>query len=437
MDALVHEHRIIRKATLRLVPFLCACYITAFLDRVNVGFAALQMQSDLRFSDTVYSFGAGIFFIGYFFFEVPSNVILEKVGARLWIARIMILWGLISSSMMFVQTPGAFYALRFLLGAGEAGFFPGIILYLTYWFPSEYRSRTVALFMTAAAISGVVGGPASGFLLDHPQFGLRGWQWLFLIEGIPAVLFGIAVLVYLPNGPREARWLTSDERSWLAARMDAERDERQRLSGHMSLAQTLANRKVLLLSFVYFLLVIGGYGLDMFMPKILALAFPDVTRSTLGLIAAIPPLCTVPVMVLWGRHSDSTRERNWHVALAAWCAAAGLALGSFNLAPGIAVVALSLAVIGRWSSIPPFWGLPTAFLSGTSAAGGIAMINSIGNLGGFVGPYVMGTLKDLTGDYSLGLRLLAAAFVCGGLLALRVHPRPAAERGGLGAAVSP
>jgi MFS transporter, ACS family, tartrate transporter len=354
MDALVHEHRIIRKATLRLVPFLCACYITAFLDRVNVGFAALQMQSDLRFSDTVYSFGAGIFFIGYFFFEVPSNVILEKVGARLWIARIMILWGLISSSMMFVQTPGAFYALRFLLGAGEAGFFPGIILYLTYWFPSEYRSRTVALFMTAAAISGVIGGPASGLLLDHPQFGLRGWQWLFLIEGIPAVLLGIAVLVYLPNGPREARWLTSDERSWLAARMDAERDERQRLSGHMSLGQTLANRKVLLLSFVYFLLVIGGYGLDMFMPKILALAFPDVTRSTLGLIAAIPPLCTVPVMVLWGRHSDRTRERNWHVALAAWCAAAGLALGSFNVAPGIAVVALSLAVIGRWSSIPPF-----------------------------------------------------------------------------------
>ena len=237
MDALVHEHRIIRKATLRLVPFLCACYITAFLDRVNVGFAALQMQSDLRFSDTVYSFGAGIFFIGYFFFEVPSNVILEKVGARLWIARIMILWGLISSSMMFVQTPGAFYALRFLLGAGEAGFFPGIILYLTYWFPSEYRSRTVALFMTAAAISGVIGGPVSGLLLDHPQFGLRGWQWLFLIEGIPAVLFGIAVLVYLPNGPREARWLTSDESSWLAARMDAERDERQR---HCDQEQDLA-----------------------------------------------------------------------------------------------------------------------------------------------------------------------------------------------------
>jgi len=260
---------------------------------------------------------------------------------------------------------------------------------------------------------------------------------MFLVEGVPAVLFGTAVLVYLPNGPREARWLTPDERTWLATRMDAERDERQRLSGHMSLSQTLANRKVLLLSFVYFLLVIGGYGLDMFMPKILALAFPDVTRSTLGLIAAIPPLCTVPVMVLWGRHSDRTRERNWHVALAAWCAAAGLALGSFNVAPGIAVVALSLAVIGRWSSIPPFWGLPTAFLSGTSAAGGIAMINSIGNLGGFVGPYVMGTLKDLTGDYSLGLRLLAAAFVCGGLLALRVHPKPAAERGGVGAAVSP
>ncbi len=423
MDTRVQEPQIIAKATRRLVPFLCLCYITAFIDRVNVGFAALQMQTDLGFSDTVYSFGAGIFFVGYFFFEVPSNVILERVGARLWIARIMILWGLISSTMMFVKTAWAFYALRFLLGAGEAGFFPGIILYLTYWFPSEYRSRTVALFMTAAALSGVVGGPLSGLLLDHPQFGLRGWQWLFLIEGVPAVLFGIAVLLYLPNGPRDARFLSPDERVWLAARIDAERAQRARLSGHLSLWQTLANRKVLILSLLYFLLVIGGYGLDMFMPKILAVAFPNVSKSMLGLIAAIPPLYTVPVMVYWGRQSDKTGERNWHVALAAWCAAAGLALGSFNVPPWIALAGLALAVSGRWSSIPPFWGLPTAFLSGTSAAGGIAMINAIGNLGGFVGPYVMGTLRDLTGDYSLGLRLLAGAFVLGGLLALGIKEK--------------
>jgi ACS family tartrate transporter-like MFS transporter len=382
------------------------------------------MQADLRFSDTVYSLGAGIFFIGYFFFEVPSNVILERVGARLWIARIMILWGLISSSMMFVGSAWAFYALRFLLGAGEAGFFPGIILYLTYWFPTSYRSHTVALFMTAGALSGVVGAPISGLLLDHPQLGLRGWQWLFLVEGIPAVVFGLAVLAYLPNGPREASWLTAGEREWLAGRMEAERAERALISGHLSLWQTLADRKVLLLSLVYFLLIIGGYGLDMFMPRLLSIAFPAVNKSTLGVIAAIPPLYTVVVMVLWGRRSDRTGERHWHVALPAWWAAAGLALGSLPVPPLLALAAMALAVSGRWACIPPFWGLPTAFLSGTSAAGGIAMINSIGNLGGFVGPYVMGSLRDLTGDYATGLRVLAAAFILGGLLAFRVSIKP-------------
>jgi len=414
----------LRKITWRLIPFLFILYVVAWLDRVNVGFAALQMQADLHFSDTVYSLGAGIFFIGYFFFEVPSNVILERVGARLWIARIMIVWGLISSSMMFVHSAWAFYALRFLLGAGEAGFFPGIILYLTYWFPSAYRSHTVALFMTAGALSGVIGAPISGLLLDHPQLGLRGWQWLFLMEGIPAVVFGLAVLAYLPNGPREASWLTPGEREWLTARLDAEGARRAQISGHLSLWQTLGDGKVLLLSFVYFLLIIGGYGLDMFMPRLLSIAFPAVSKSTLGVIAAIPPLYTVVVMVLWGRSSDRTGERHWHVALPAWWAAAGLALGSLNVPPLVALVAMALAVSGRWACIPPFWGLPTAFLSGTSAAGGIAMINAIGNLGGFVGPYVMGSLRDLTGDYATGLRVLAGAFILGGLLAFRVTIKP-------------
>jgi ACS family tartrate transporter-like MFS transporter len=417
------EAGVIRKATLHLLPFLMLCYLVAFIDRVNVGFAALQMQADLGFSDTVYSLGAGIFFIGYFFFEVPSNVALEKVGARLWIARIMILWGIIASTMMFVETAWAFYVLRFLLGAGEAGFFPGIVLYLTYWFPAEYRSRTVALFMTAAAISGVVGGPLSGVLMDYPQLGLRGWQWLFLVEGIPAVLLGIVVLAYLPNGPRDAKWLEPDERAWLAARMDAERVERALAGGHISFWQAMRNQKVLLLSLLYFLLVIGGYGLDMFMPRLLSIAFPDVSTTTLGLIAAIPPLITIPTVVLWGHHSDQTRERNWHVALAVWWAGTGLALASFPVAPAVAVVALVLAVSGRWAAIPPFWALPTAFLSGTAAAGGIALINSIGNLGGFAGPYVMGSLRDLTGDYTLGLRILALAFGVGGVLALRIRVR--------------
>jgi MFS transporter, ACS family, tartrate transporter len=422
----MEEVRVIRTVTLRLMPFLGICYIAAFIDRVNVGFAALEMQADLGFSDTVYSLGAGIFFIGYFFFEVPSNVILEKVGARVWIARIMILWGIISSSMMFVESAWAFYTLRFLLGAGEAGFFPGIILYLTYWFPSEYRSRTVALFMAAAAMSGVVGAPISGLLLDYPQLGLRGWQWLFLVEGIPPVVLGFAVLAWLPNGPREARWLSVAEREGLAARIEKEGAERARASGHLSLWQALADRKVLLLSLVYFLIVIGGYGLDLFMPKLLAVAFPDVSKSLLGLLAAIPPLYTIPVMLFWGRSSDRRRERNWHVALPAFWAAAGLALASMPIPPLVALAALTLAVSGRWAGIGPFWGLPTAYLTGTAAAGGIAMINSIGNLGGFAGPYVMGVFRDLTGDYATGLRVLSVAFVLGGLLALRVRMKQTA-----------
>ena len=267
------EQRLIAKLTWRLIPFLCLCFLAAFLDRVNVGFAALQMQADLAFSDTVYSFGAGIFFIGYFLFEVPSNIILEKVGARLWIARIMIVWGIISSSMMFVSTPGMFYLLRFLLGAAEAGFFPGIIFYLTYWFPTAHRSRTVAMFMTAPAMSGVVGGPLSGYLLDHHPASFQGWQWLFLIEGLPSVLLGIAVLFYLPNGPREAKWLRPQEIEWLTERLADERAGREKHHA-LSLWRALTHPRVLLLSLIYFLVVIGAYGFDLFMPKILANAFP-------------------------------------------------------------------------------------------------------------------------------------------------------------------
>jgi ACS family tartrate transporter-like MFS transporter len=422
MEAPALERQVMSKATWRLVPFMCLCYLVAYLDRVNVGFAALEMKLDLKFSDAVYGFGSGVFFIGYFLFEVPSNIILERVGARLWIARIMLVWGVISAAMILVKTVWVFYILRFLLGAGEAGFFPGMILYLTYWFPTAFRSRTVALFMAAAAMAGVVGSPLSGFLLDHHPAWMKGWQWLFIIEAIPAMLLGIGVLLYLPDGPKRVRWLDEAELSWLTARLDSERAAREEKHS-MSLWQALSHPRVLVLSLLYFLIVIGGYGLDMFLPQVLGAAFPAVSKTVLGQIAGIPPLFTVFVMILWGRHSDARRERRWHVALPSWWAALGLLLATLPVPPMVSVIALSLAVSGRWSSIPPFWGLPTAFLSGTAAAGGIALINSIGNLGGFVGPYLMGWFKDHTGDYALGLRLLAGAFVAGGILSLSLKIR--------------
>jgi D-galactonate transporter len=416
------ERALIAKITWRLIPFLCLCFLVAFLDRVNVGFAALQMQADLKFSDTVYSLGAGMFFIGYFLFEVPSNLILERVGARLWIARIMIVWGVISSGMMFVRSPGTFYVARFLLGAAEAGFFPGIILYLTYWFPTAHRSHTIAMFMTAPALSGIVGAPLSGYLLDHHPASVAGWQWLFLVEGLPSVLLGVCVLFVLPNGPKHVTWLDAAEKAWLTQRLAAERAEREQ-DHAMSVWRALLHPRVLLLCLIYFLLVIGAYGFDLFMPKILARVFSGASKTELGLIAAIPPLYTVFVMVFWGRRSDRLGERRWHVVWPALWAALGLAVASFDVAPAIALIAAALAVSGRWSCIPPFWGLPTAFLSGTAAAGGIALINAVGNLGGFVGPFAMGALKDLTGSYSVGLRVLAGAYVLGGIVVLSLGAR--------------
>lgn len=406
-----------RKMSLRLMPLLGTCFLAAFLDRVNVGFAALEMQGDLAFSDTVYSLGAGLFFIGYFLFELPSNLILERVGARMWIARIMVVWGFISSAMMFVRDETSFYILRFLLGAAEAGFFPGIILYLTYFFPNAFRSRTIALFMTAPALSGVIGGPLSGLLLDHHPDWIRGWQWLFLVEGLPSVLLGILVWFRLPNGPTDARWLTVAEKQWLASRLATERREREATHGAGSL-RMLLDPRVLGCAVVYFCLVIGAYGFDFFMPKLLSQVFPSASKLELGLLAAVPPLCSVFVMVAWGRRSDRLAERRFHVLYPVLWAAAGLAILSFDVAPGLALAAAAIAVTGRWSAIPPFWGVPTAFLSGTAAAGGIALINSVGNLGGFVGPLVMGALNDATGSFAAGLRVLAGAYLVGGFLVM-------------------
>lgn len=409
------EREVMRKAMWRLIPFMCLCYLVAFIDRTNVSVAKLQMS----FSDEVFGLGFGIFFLGYFFFEVPSNVILEKVGARIWIARIMIVWGFLSAAMMFVgDSKWVFYSLRFLLGAGEAGFFPGMILYLTYWFPAAYRARTVALFMTAAALSAFVGNPLSGALLKLGGVGgLSGFQWLFLLEGAPAVVLGIVVLFYLPNGPEKARWLKSEETAWLLRRLATERAERER-AHPMTLWQALANGKVLLLSLLYFLLVIGGYGMDSFIPTIVKARTGWTDDFAVSLLSSLPALCAAITMVFFGRRADRKQQPRGHVQVASFGAAAGLALAALTMHPALVVLGLCIANSGRWSGIAIFWALPTAFLSGTAAAGGIALINSIGNLGGFVGPYVMGFLKQHTAGYGAGLLVLAGCSLLGGILPL-------------------
>lgn len=421
------ESRTVSKIFWKLMPLMFVCYIVAFLDRVNVNFAGLHLGKDLGFTESIYSTGAGIFFIGYFIFEVPSNLILERIGARIWIARIMVVWGIISSLMMFVNGKAMFYSLRFLLGAAEAGFFPGMILYFTYWFPKAYRSRIVSYFMMAAVTSSVVGQPLSGWLLDHPAFGMKGWQWLFLVEGIPSILLGFVVLWYLPNGPRSCSWLKPDELAWLSTKLEEERAA-QGPKAHLSLKQALTHPMVLMLSLVYFLNVAGGYGVDFYGAKILRKAYASLTDTQLGFLSALPALIALPLMVLHGRSSDRLKENRWHVAIPVWVFTVGLVILSMDVPPFMIMVGMTCCVAGRWCAIGPFWGLPTAFLAGTAAAGGIAMINSIGNLGGYVGPKIMGELVKGVDQFSLGLRILAVVvFFCGVVVLMLKVKRPDAS----------
>ncbi len=415
-----YEAQLMRKITWKVVPFLCVCYMAAFLDRVNVGFAKEQMSKDLGMSAAVYGLGAGIFFIGYFLFEVPSNLILARVGARMWIARIMVVWGIISACFAFVQGPTSFYVLRFLLGAAEAGFFPGVIFYLTKWFPVSHRSRTIAVFMTAAVASNIIGGPLSGVLMElDGVFGLRGYKWLFLVEALPSLVLGVIVFLRLENGPEDAKWLSPAEREWLAARLDQDR-VLAGASQHASFGKALTDPRVLVLCFIYFTNAIAGYGLDFFLPTVIKESFPGSSPSFIGLLSALPALFAVIVMVPYGRSSDRLKERKWHYALAVWWAAIGLLLVSLPIPPILGLLALALAVSGRWSAIAPFWGLTTTFVSGSAAAGSIALINAVGNLGGFVGPSIMGWFEKTTGSHSGALQLLAALAFLGGLLVSRI-----------------
>jgi D-galactonate transporter len=415
----VAEAAVYRKVTWRLLPFLMACYVVAYLDRVNVGFAKLQMLGDLGFSETIYGLGAGMFFIGYFLFEVPSNMLLHRIGARIWIGRIMISWGIVSAAFMFVSTPLMFYSLRFLLGVAEAGFYPGIILYLTYWYPSNRRARMIALFMTAIPMSGIFGGPLSGWIMASLAGvrGLTGWQWLFLIEAMPALVMGVAVFLYLDNGIRAARWLTEDEKRILEVRLAA---DTAGIVEHRSLGAVFADRRIWLMSAIYFSAVMGQYGLTFWMPTMLQSAGVKGTLD-IGLLTAVPYTVAVVAMLLFARSADRRRERRWHAAWPLIIGAAGLTLTALaGTHTALAVVCLSIAAAGLISSTPLFWGLPTAFLTGAAAAAGIATINSIGNLAGFVSPYVVGWLRDTTHSPEMGLYVIAVVQVAGALAILSV-----------------
>jgi D-galactonate transporter len=399
------ERSTIRAISWRLIPFLVLAYFLAYLDRVNLGFAALTMNAELKFSPLVFSWGAGIFFIGYFLFEVPSNIALEKFGASRWIARIMVTWGIISALMALVTGPMSFYGLRFLLGVAEAGFFPGIILYLTYWYPAEYRARFLAAFAVAVPVSTVIGAPASGLLLGlDGALGLKGWQWLFVIEGIPSIALGLISWFYLTDRPSRADWLSAEQKAWLSSRLDGELAARQAVYRH-TLWQALGSAKVLTLSAVYFGFVAALYGMQFWLPQIVK-AFGFSNAQT-GFVTAVPYLFGAVAMVFWARHSDASRERVWHVGLPLLLTAVGLGVSGFSENPIVMMIALIAAAIGTFCTFAVFWTLPTAWLSGTAAAGGIALINSIGNLAGFGGPYLIGWIKDTTGSTAIGLLVLA------------------------------
>jgi ACS family tartrate transporter-like MFS transporter len=404
------ERITLAKVTRRLIPFLLLLYMVAWLDRVNVGFAALQMNEDLKFSPAVYGLGAGLFFIGYALFEVPSNLVLARVGARRWIARIMVTWGLLSAGMMFVHSVTSFYVLRFLLGVAEAGFFPGIIYYLSGWYPATQRARAVSWFMVAIPLTIVIGGPLAGYLLEMDGLGgLRGWQWLFLIEGLPAVILGVIVFFYLTDCPEQAQWLEPAERTWLSNAINAEQVQARERHG-VGLGRALLHPMVWALGFVAFAFQCGSYGLTLWIPQIIK-GLAGFTDFEVGMISAIPYFAAAVGMVMIGAHSDRSGERFTHIAGSMLVGAIGFTASAYLTSPVPGLIALTVAAVGDLGSRGPFWALPGRFLAGHASAGGIALINTVGALGGFVGPSLIGFVKNATGSFKGGLILLAALLV--------------------------
>lgn len=413
------------KVTARLLPFLFLSYVAAYLDRVNVGFAKLQMLSDLQFSETVYGLGAGIFFIGYFLFEVPSNIIMHKVGARIWIGRIMITWAILSGAMVFVSSPAVFYVLRFLLGVAEAGFFPGIVLYLTYWFPAQRRSRMNALFMIGIPIAGVVGGPLSGWILNAMNGirGMAGWQWLFLVEAVPSLVLGIVTIFYLPNSIRAASWLSNDEKRLLEENIA---NDHAGKVDH-ALSGVFTNPRVWLMAAIYFCCMMGLYGVGFYLPTLIKAAGVK-DALDIGLLTAIPYGCAVIAMLAIAKSADRTRERRWHFTVASALGGLGLLLATiYGDNVTLAMAALSLGTAGLLATMPVFWTYPSSLLGGTAAAAGIALINSVGNLAGFVSPSIIGWMKDVTQSTNAGMYVVSAALLLGSVLAL-LQPRSLVNR---------
>jgi len=417
-DSASFESKTYAKVGRRLIPFLMLCYLGAYLDRVNVGFAKLQMLNDLRFSETIYGFGAGIFFLGYFLFEVPSNVILHKVGARNWLARIMLTWAVISASFVFVKSPTTFYVLRFLLGVAEAGFAPGVILYLTYWFPSARRAKALSIFFMAIPLAGIVGGPLSGWIMHAFQgvHDLAGWKWLFMLEALPSLCLGVAILFYLDNGIASAKWLTDAEKALLAK--NVENDNAHKVA-HVSIGSFIGDRRLWLMAAIYFCVVLGQYGLTFWLPTIIrksGVADP----LWVGIFTAIPYLCAIIALPLVGASADRHRERRLHLAIPMLVAAAGFATLPMLGGVGASLVCVSVAAAGILASSSQFWSLPTAVLGGMSAAAGIAAVNCFANLAGFFSPAIVGWLNDLTGKSTAGLIFISVAIVLGAALVFLV-----------------
>jgi ACS family tartrate transporter-like MFS transporter len=444
------EHVVFRKVSWRLLPFLFLLYVINLIDRGNIGMARMQMVDEQHLLDEeAYALGAGIFYFGYLLFEVPSNLILLRMGARAWIARILVSWGLISTAMMFVTGPWSFGVLRVLLGVAEAGFFPGIIYYLSNWFPARVRAKSVALFMMGGVVPALIGNPLSGAILDYMDQigGLWGWQWVFLLEGIPAVALGFVTLAYLPDRPDQARWLTPEERTWLREQISNDHNHPAARRNH-SLAAAVRDPRVWLLIAVYFTAAMGDNSYSFYIPTFLKTQFPDWPASRIGLLTGVPCILALIGMVLVGRHSDRTGERRWHVAGSAFTAAAGwmliaLVASEHLVLPGLDsrwVFVVGVAVIftgtktGTKSMLPTFWTLPSSFLSGPAAAGGIALINSVANLGGLLGPTIVGYLKAASGSFITGYLVLAAASCLGGLLVLNVTN---SLHGGIGKETAP